>query len=451
MFPSAENPAAADLLAPWSAVLAARGDRTAVQSADGTVVRTFTGIEGEARELAGRLAGLPAASIVAVQIGNSPAWPAVFLALLRAGHITLPLGADVAPPPFANALLDPALCLSQLSTLNSQLPASCAVLKLTSGTTGAPRAIRFTAAQIAADCTQVCDTMGIRDGDINFGAVPLAHSYGFSNLLTPLLLRGIPLALTEDRLPRAILDGLVRTRATVFPGTPVLFQHLAALEAPRPPHLRLCLSAGAPLTAAVWKSFHARFGLGIHTFYGSSECGGIAYDRAGVLEEEGFVGTAMDGVSLTAREDGRIEVRSAAVGDGYFPEEDRAVLDGTRFVPGDLVRLTDRGLVLAGRASDFINVAGRKLHPGDVERCIANFPGVRQVTVFGVTSPTRGEEPVACVAGEGVEPAALLRHCATTLPAWQMPRDVWLVPEIPADERGKTSRRDLAARYRAKG
>ena len=78
-----------------------------------------------------------------------------------------------------------------LSSLNAQLPTSCAVLKLTSGTTGAPRAIRFTAAQLAADCEQICDTMGISDRDVNFGVIPLSHSYGFSNLLTPLLLRGV--------------------------------------------------------------------------------------------------------------------------------------------------------------------------------------------------------------------------------------------------------------------
>jgi long-chain acyl-CoA synthetase len=448
MSPPAENPVVAALLAPWSTVLAARGEQPAVLSADGAVARTFTEIEDEARELSSRFVDLSAHSVVTVQVGNSSSWPAAFLALLRAGHVTLPLGADVAPPPFANALLDPALRLSQLSTLNAQLPSSCVVLKLTSGTTGAPRAIRFTAAQLAADCVQVCDTMGIGDRDVNFGAIPLAHSYGFSNLLTPLLLRGVSLALTEDRLPRAILDGLIRTGATVFPGTPVLFQHLAALEVPRPPRLRLCLSAGAPLSRAVWERFYARFGLGIHTFYGSSECGGIAYDRTGELAEEGEVGTAMEGVAIQLREDGRIEVRSPAVGDGYFPEEDHAALDGTRFVPGDLVRMTERGLVLAGRASDFINVAGRKLHPVDVERCIADFPGVRQNVVFGVASATRGEEPIACVAGEGLDPAALLRHCAAALPAWQVPRDVWIVPEIPADERGKTSRRELAARYR---
>ena len=255
---------------------------------------------------------------------------------------------------------------------------------------------------------------------------------------------------TEDRLPRAILDGLARTGATVFPGTPVLFQHLAALEAPRPPRLRLCISAGAPLPRAVWEKFHARFGLGIHTFYGSSECGGIAYDRTGDLAEEVRWATAMDGVAITLREDGRIEVRSPAVGDGYFPEEDPAALDGTRFVPGDLVRTT-RARPRTGRAGERLHQCrGAQAESGRSRTLLADFPGVREAVVFGVASATRGEEPIACVAGDGIDPAALLRHCAAALPAWQVPRDVWIVPEIPTDERGKTSRRELAERYRAR-
>jgi acyl-CoA synthetase (AMP-forming)/AMP-acid ligase II len=438
------------LLAPWAAALAEWGNRPAVLAADGSVARTFAEVEDEAQARAADFAALPPRSIVAVQIGNAPDWPAVFLALLRTNHLTLPLGGDLAPPPFADALFSPARRLTPLPAARLSPPPTAVLLKLTSGTTGAPRAVWFTAVQLAADCAQICATMGITRGDVNFGAIPLAHSYGFSNLLTPLLLRGVPLALSEDRLPRALLAGLERTGATVFPGTPVLFQHLAALDVPRPPRLRLCISAGAPLPRATWEAFHARFGLGIHTFYGSSECGGIAYDRSGSLVGEGHVGTALEGVSLAPRGDGRLEVRSAAVGGGYFPEADPETLDGSRFVPGDLVRLTEHGLVLTGRAGDLINVAGRKLNPADVERCVVQFPGVRAAVVFGVVSPRRGEEPVVCVAGDGIDPAALLRHCLANLPAWQAPRDVWLVPEIPADERGKTSRRRLAERYRVR-
>ena len=61
------------------------------------------------------------------------------------------------------------------------------LLKLTSGTTAAPRAVRFRSGQLLADCHQICETMGIGEDDLNFGVIPVSHSYGFSNLLTPLI------------------------------------------------------------------------------------------------------------------------------------------------------------------------------------------------------------------------------------------------------------------------
>src|SRR5439155_23635888 len=152
--------------------------------------------------------------------------------------------------------------------------------KLTSGTTGTPRAVRVRALQILADGEAVCDTSGIGGDDVNFGIIPWSHSYGFSNLVTPLLCRGVPVVAIEDRLPRALLDGLARTGATVFPGLPVLFQKLAELDCEPLPKLRLCISAGAPLSATITAAFRERFGVKIHGFYGSSECGGIAYDAS---------------------------------------------------------------------------------------------------------------------------------------------------------------------------
>jgi acyl-CoA synthetase (AMP-forming)/AMP-acid ligase II len=451
------SPAPSDpILDAWARVLAEHADEVAVLGGNGETLRTFSQIEEESRTCGERFKGLPGHAVVAVKIGNSPSWPAVFLALLRAGHVTLPLGSDAVPPePLVVATVDESLRLqgcseADLHRWRPPLPPEITLLKLTSGTTGAPRAIRFTSAQLLADCDQICETMGITAGDVNFGAIPIAHSYGFSNLLTPLLLRGVRLALTEDRLPRALLTGFGKTGATVFPGTPVLFQHLAEVDAARPVQLRLCISAGAPLNPAVWESFRTRYGLCIHVFYGSSECGGIAYSRGGNLPEEGFVGQAMQGVTVTPLGDGRIEVRSPAVSVGYFPADDPAILGHGRFIPGDLVQQSATGLVLVGRASEFINVAGRKLNPSEVERHLAEFPGVETAVVFGVPSKVRGEVPVACVAGDKVDTAALLRHCTDTLPAWQVPRDLWVVPSIPVNDRGKISRRGLAEMYLAR-
>ena len=451
------------LLAAWRETLARRSGEAALFSANGGIERSFGDIEREADDLAARFADVPRGSVIGVQFGNRPSWPALLLALFRRGLIPLPLGGHMADAELRQALetcrasaliadIGGELRVTRFAISDTPFPAPADFLKLTSGTTSAPRAIRFRASQLVADCENVCETMKITGDDLNFGAIPISHSYGFSNLLTPLVCRGVPLVLVEDRLPRAILDGLERTGATIFPGMPVLFQNLADLtDIPALPKLRLCISAGAPLTSAVAQRFTEKFSRKIHVFYGSSECGGIAYDASGgTVPEEGFVGNALRGVSIQrpyVGESTPIEVRSDAVGEGYFPDDDPAVLGDGRFIPGDLARFTPRGLVLVGRTSDVINIAGRKLNPLEIEQRLLACPGVTHAVVFGVPSRLRGEEPVACVAGEGIDAASVLAFCQRELSAWQIPRDVWIVPGIPANERGKISRRALAGEY----
>ena len=457
-----ENP----ILAAWQNTLARLGPHPAIYSPTGAVLRTFMQIGLEALKIGRMFDRFPPHSVVAIQIGNSRLWPELLLALWGRQLIPLPLG-ELGATELAHTL---GACRAAALVSNVGGPlivhrrpvADDALywcgpvpqfLKITSGTTSAPRAVRFQASQLLADSENICETMGLTDLDLNYGVIPISHSYGFSNLITPLLARGVRLVVSRDRMPRAVIDGLASTGASVFPANPVFFQKLAELDnAPRLPALRLCISAGAPLTRGAAAGFTGNFGLKIHTFYGSSECGGIAYDAGDDRTyEDGFVGTPLRGVEITHRveEGGPIEVRSAAVGDGYFPLENRKALGDGCFVPADVVRRTERGLFLVGRTSEVINIAGRKLNPLEVEARLVEYPGVKQAVVFGVESALRGEEPVACVAGQDLTRDDLLRFCQETLSPWQVPRDVWLVDEIPTNERGKINRRTLAESYQA--
>jgi acyl-CoA synthetase (AMP-forming)/AMP-acid ligase II len=422
-------------------------------------LRTFAGIEAGARDLQAMLGQLRPGAVVLIRLGNDARFPSLLLALWRGGLVPVPIDRSLEKEGLAAVLevcrasaLVTGLADGSLTLERSEGTAcpDADFLKLTSGTTGAPRAIRFRAAGLLADCDTVCETMGITADDLNFGVIPWSHSYGFSNLVTPLLCRGVPVVASDERLPRPLLDGLARSGATVFPGLPVLFQKLADIDSLPLPHLRLCISAGAPLASATAAAFRTKFGLKIHSFYGSSECGGIAYDATEGDVEEGCVGQSMRGVQIVHdKQTGRIEVRGPAVGEGYFPAQDATVLGGGRFVPGDLIRQTAQGLVLAGRVGDFINVAGRKLDPAVVEARLRECPGVREVVVFGVPSRLRGEEPVACVAGDATA-GDMLRFCQLNLPAWQLPKDFWIVDGLPVNDRGKLSRRALAEAYRGR-
>lgn len=447
------------ILSAWDKTLRSRGLEPAILGPDGAVLRSFRDIEIESKEFQ-RNQQPNAGTVVAIQIGNSPVLPALLLALWRFGCIPLLLdrsmegqGREAALTACGAGVLIHLPADSKTQTLaiehriGVKLSGGTDFLKLTSGTSSAPRAVRFTAAQLLADCENVCDTMGITSADLNYGVIPWSHSYGFSNLITPLLCRGVSVVATEDRLPRAILNGLLTSGATVLPAVPVFFQKLAELPGDRPPALRLCISAGAPLPQATATAFRERFDLKIHGFYGSSECGGIAYDSSSIDVPEGCVGEPMRGVDLRHDENtGRIEVRGPAVATDYFPDPAPDVLGAGRFIPGDLLERTPEGLVIAGRVSDFINIGGRKLNPIEVEHILRACAGVREVMVFGVPHPTKGEEPIAVIVGD-VTLADLQAHCARSLASWQVPRDFWIVESLPVNERGKCSRKMLAEMY----
>ena len=106
-----------------------------------------------------------------------------------------------------------------------------ALLKLTSGTTAAPRAIRFRSAQLLRRRRPDLRHDGHYRGRPEFRRDPVVAFLWFSNLVTPLLVRGVPMAISDDRMPRAVLDDLARTEATVFPGMPLFFQAFGEMSA----------------------------------------------------------------------------------------------------------------------------------------------------------------------------------------------------------------------------
>jgi long-chain acyl-CoA synthetase len=436
------------LLAAWEMTLAQRRDAPAIFNTRGEVVRTFRQIEERARADEAKFPAVKPHNVNAIQIGNHEDWPSLFLACLRMQRVVLPIDESI-----GKEQADTAVSIAAKSGIVDWGDKPPTLFKLTSGTTARPRLVRFRSEQLLADCNQICETMGISDADINFGAISISHSYGFSNLLTPLIARGVPLVMSRDRTPRALLADLARTNATVFPGMPVFYHALSEMEeVPELPKLRLCISAGAPLPIAVARRFRQKFKLSIHSFYGASECGGICYDREPKHEIEGFVGQPMKDVDLAildpAMEASQARVRSAAVGDGYFPEANEEKLGGGFFVPDDLLVKRADGFQIVGRVSDVINVAGKKVNPAEVEGQLLRYDGVRQAVVFGLESRQRNEEVAACVVAEAhVRENDLLEFCRKVLSGWQVPKRIFLVDAIPTNERGKISRHELARRF----
>jgi acyl-CoA synthetase (AMP-forming)/AMP-acid ligase II len=265
------------------------------------------------------------------------------------------------------------------------------LVKLTSGSTGTPKALVFTHAQMLADGRQLAAAMDIRPGDLNLAVIPLGHSYGLGSLVMPLLAQGTPLLCAASPLPRALAADCERWRPAIFPAVPTLLRALAqtGIAPASLASLRVIISAGAPLAPETAAAFAQKFSRDVHAFYGTSETGGIAYDRTGrAALTTGNVGTPVAGVTLRWRRGGRFAVAGAAVhGRGTCSPPDRAETNA-------------RGeLILRGRAGHFAKIAGRRVNLVEVENALRALPGVTDV--FAAEHPSRPDALAAAVAITG--------------------------------------------------
>lgn len=321
-------------------------------------------------------------------------------------------------------------------------------LKTTSATTGVARFVAFTAEQLAADADNIVQTMGLRPDWPNLGVISLAHSYGFSNLVLPLLLHGIPLVLADSPLPESLRRAAATVPHATLPAVPALWRtwHEAGAI---PANIRLAISAGAPLPLSLELNVFEKAGFKIHNFYGATECGGIAYDNSATPRTDAAcVGAPMKNVALSVNGDGCLEVRGTAVGQTYWPAPETNLGSGC-YSTSDLAEIQNGQVFLRGRASDQINVAGRKVSPETVERVLLQHLQVRDCLVLGAPGGGigRGEIIVACVvADSGATVEVLRQFLLDQLPAWQVPREWRFVDSLAPNQRGKLSRAEWRAR-----
>lgn len=325
-------------------------------------------------------------------------------------------------------------------------------LKLTSGSTGEPRCVLFRGEQLAADADNIRDTMGLKPTCPNVAVISVAHSYGFSNLILPLLLHGHPLIAVPDPLPSSCRAACTQGCRVTVPAVPAMWRAWWKGGLLKDMPVALAISAGAPLPLELEKGIFEDTGIKVHNFFGSSECGGIAYDRTSTPRENAaLAGTAMQGVTLATSAEGRLVVRSTAVGQGYLPSHDDSLSNG-RFVTSDLVEIREGEVFMRGRVSDAINIAGRKLNPSDVENALLTCDGVQHCVVFGVPSAdaARCEDTIACVNADAAVTVEQLNHyLGNRLQTWQLPRRYWFCEELAPNGRGKISRAEWRLRWMA--
>jgi acyl-CoA synthetase (AMP-forming)/AMP-acid ligase II len=442
------------MLERFLALTAAAPEAVAVIDGETGTVTSRAQLASRIDDVAARLAGFREGDLVGIQLPNSVDFIAAFGAVMKRKLVAILIDRDATEAEAGNVLrhfnargLIDRNGLSTRSAGRPNLPAEARLIKLSSGSTGMPKGIVATEANLLADCINICATMSIRADDINLGAIPMSHSYGFSNLVTPLFVQGTAVVISNDYLPQSVVSLCNRFSCSVAPLIPMVFDHLITAGAGEFETVRTFVSAGAPLPPAVSRKFRERFGIPIHTFYGCSECGGITYDREGASVERGTVGRAMENVTLESKR-GRLVVRGSNVALGYLHAATTfQPFDDGIFVTDDLVEIRANGeIAITGRASELINTAGKKVNPREVEQVLLRIDGVREAKVYGEPAGARGDVVAAAVvAGPDVTREQIRAFCLIHLSPHKVPRIVKLIESIPTDERGKVKRTALAA------
>jgi len=409
----------------WQKAAEARKNEVALRDLAFGRSWTFSQLQAEAEA-----AGAGETGMVYPQ-GNSPEFILAVLRAWRRGAVVCPLDAyqqplEIAPP---------------------RRP--CCHLKTTPASIGEPRVVAFTEEQLAADAENIVSTMGLRAEWPNLGVISPAYSYGFSSLVLPLLLHGIPLFLVPSPLPVALRSAAPPQLNLTVAAVPALWHawHKAGAILR---NVRLAISAGAPLPLSLERAVFEEHGLKIHNFYGTTECGGIAYDATDQPRtDESSVGRPLRNVQVEAGENGALRVRSRAAGATYWPTPEPA-LGGGIFQTCDLGEIRGGEILLRGRTDDHINVAGRKVSPTIIEQALREHEAVAECVVFGAPSGSadRTDSIVACVAAEGLGSLDELKQfLLARLPGWQVPREWWLVDSISSNGTGKPLRAQWRKSY----
>lgn len=404
---------------------------------------------------------------VALLAPNGPAWIAARDAVTVAGEMLVPLNPRLAPPEIAEllararphrVLADPALA-DRLPTGVAWEPVDRvrpareplrheigATLLFTSGTTGRPKACVRGAACERARAEELIATYAIGPRDVHLVACPLSHS------APGIFLRAARAAGAETVvLPRfsaeSFLAAVERHRATLFFLVPTQIERLLALPASVRDRydltsVRCAIVAGAPFPPARKRAAIDWLGHGrLWEFYGSTETGTVAVCRPEEhLERPGSVGRPPPDVQIRTI-DGELYVRSPAVMDGYL-EDEPAVVDGYVTV-GDLGRVDGDGYVhLVDRKHDTIITGGVNVYPAEVERALAELPGVRGAVVCGIDDPDWGQIVAAVVCADGSEDELRAQLRARIAP-YKIPKRIAFVDAeaLPVGSSGKPLRR----------
>ncbi len=322
-------------------------------------------------------------------------------------------------------------------------PSDAAFAAYSSGTTGHAHLVVRTHENLWWEAENVAAATDLGSEDAILGIVPLSHAYGLGMALLASLRTGARLVLRPRFLRRQTLELLATGTITTFPMVPFMVRMLATTERRRRwelSALRYCISAGAPLTRDVNDAFVERFGIPIRQLYGLTEAGVVALNTAPPTElDPASVGQPIGNVEVTIESPQGMEVEPGAVGE--IVVRSPAAMGGAEQAlrTRDQGRWSERGdLTITGRTSLFINSAGNKINPTEVEAALRIHPAVEDVAVFGVPAPHGDQYVSAVIVLRAPCTTDELRvHCGTLLASYKVPRLVSFRASLPRSPLGK--------------
>lgn len=489
-------------------------DGTAIEVVDAGLFYTWRDIERATARLANLLdsLALPPSSRIAVQAEKSVESLLFYLAVLRAGHVYLPLNAAYKPDEIAYFLGDaePAVFVCSpkdfvwaskrafaagttfVFTLGDDRSGSLlersghfsedhepapkkagemAAILYTSGTTGRSKGAMLTHGNLVSNALTLKDCWRWRTpaegGDVLIHALPIFHVHGLFVASHGALVAGAKMLWLDRFDPARVAREL--GRATVFMGVPTLYVRLLAepsftRESCR--NMRVFISGSAPLLLDTFEQFRERTGHTILERYGMSETVMLTSNPYDGERRGGTVGLALPGVGLriVGQEGaalapgivGSIEVRGPNVFMGYWRMPDKTKEEFTAdgwFRTGDVGLVDERFYVsIVGRSKDLIISGGYNVYPAEIESVLNDLPGIAESAVVGVPHGDFGEAVVAVVvarAGAALAPDELLATLKQRIANFKVPKAVFVVAELPRNTMGKVQKNLLRERHAA--
>ncbi|WP_342642310.1 long-chain-fatty-acid--CoA ligase [Rhodoligotrophos ferricapiens] len=342
-----------------------------------------------------------------------------------------------------------------------------AVLQYTGGTTGTPKGVMLTHANLTVNVKQVRLWFhGVEEGGERImGILPFFHVFALTGVMNLAIASGFELILMPRFQLVEALRLIRRCRATILPGVPTIFNALLnhpGLDKADLASLKYCISGGAPLPLEVRKAFEALSGCRLVEGYGLSETSPVTHiNPFDGPSRDGSIGLPIPGTiaeirslddpkqALPPGENGELCISGPQVMKGYWkqPDETAKVFVGKFLRTGDVGHQDEDGFVyLVDRIKDIIIASGFNVYPRRIEEAIHEHPAVAEVTVIGIPHPYRGEAPKAFVKlrdGASLTERELLDFLQAKLSKIELPSAIEFRDELPKTLIGKLSKKEL--------